>query len=158
MFLQACVCPQGGGACLSACWDTTTPGSSRHPPREDTPTQEQTPPQEKTPPKSRHPQEQTPPGADTSPRADTAPLPPETAVVADGTHPTGMHSCLILWWFTNKSTPGSDNHIQWRIPDFREVGAPTYDFAKFFQKLHEIKRIWTPSTSLAGGFRSNNQC
>ena len=23
-------------------------------------------------------------------------------------------------------------------------GAPTYDFAKFFQKLHEIERIWTP--------------
>ena len=31
------------------------------------------------------------------------------------------------------------------------VGAPTYDFAKFFQKLHEIERIWTPGgrTSLA---------
>ena len=23
-------------------------------------------------------------------------------------------------------------------------GAPTYDFAKIFQKLHEIERIWTP--------------
>ena len=23
-------------------------------------------------------------------------------------------------------------------------GAPTYDFAKFFQKLDEIERIWTP--------------
>ena len=23
-------------------------------------------------------------------------------------------------------------------------GAPTYDFAKFSQKLHEIERIWTP--------------
>ena len=23
-------------------------------------------------------------------------------------------------------------------------GAPTYDFAKFSQKLHEIKRIWAP--------------
>ena len=23
-------------------------------------------------------------------------------------------------------------------------GAPTYDFAKFHQKLHEIERIWTP--------------
>ena len=23
-------------------------------------------------------------------------------------------------------------------------GAPTYDFAKFPQKLHEIERIWTP--------------
>ena len=25
-----------------------------------------------------------------------------------------------------------------------EGGQPTYDFAKFSQKLHEIKRIWTP--------------
>ena len=24
------------------------------------------------------------------------------------------------------------------------VGAPTYDFAKFSRKLHEIKRIWVP--------------
>ena len=24
------------------------------------------------------------------------------------------------------------------------VGAPTYDFTKFCQKLHEIERIWTP--------------
>ena len=24
------------------------------------------------------------------------------------------------------------------------VGAPTYDFAKISQKLHEIERIWTP--------------
>ena len=30
-------------------------------------------------------------------------------------------------------------------------GAPTYDFAKFFRKLHEIERIWTPKgcTSLS---------
>ena len=38
---------------------------------------------------------------------------------------------------------------QWRIQDFSEEGAPTprgaptYDFAKFAQKLHEIERIWT---------------
>ena len=40
--------------------------------------------------------------------------------------------------------------IQWRIQDFSEVGranprggggSPTYDFAKFSQKLHEIERI-----------------
>ena len=29
-------------------------------------------------------------------------------------------------------------------------GAPTYDFAKFSQKLHEIERIWTPG---GGGAR-----
>ena len=33
--------------------------------------------------------------------------------------------------------------FQWRIQDFPEEGAPTYDFAKFSQKLHEIERIWT---------------
>ena len=40
---------------------------------------------------------------------------------------------------------------QWRIQDFLQEGAPTphegreaptYDFAKFYQKLHEIERIW----------------
>ena len=41
--------------------------------------------------------------------------------------------------------------MQWRIQDFPEEGAPTlqggaptYDFAKFSQKLHEIERIWAP--------------
>ena len=29
-------------------------------------------------------------------------------------------------------------------------GAPTYDFAKFSQKLHEIERIWAPG---GGGAR-----
>ena len=52
----------GGGVCLSACWDTTTP-------------------REQTPPRTRHP-----PGADTPPDQ-------QTATVADGTHPIGMHSC-----------------------------------------------------------------
>ena len=42
-------------------------------------------------------------------------------------------------------------HIQWRIQEFPEEGAnspgggaPTYDFAKFSRKLHEIERIWVP--------------
>ena len=34
--------------------------------------------------------------------------------------------------------------IQWRIQDFPEEGAPTYDFAKFSPKLHEIEIIWSP--------------
>ena len=40
---------------------------------------------------------------------------------------------------------------QWRIQDFPEEGAPTlqrgaptYNFAKFCQRLHEIEIIWTP--------------
>ena len=129
VFTGVCLSARGG-VWLSACWDTTTPGSSRYPPRADTPHPRADTPQEQTPLKA-----DTPPGADTSPRADTPQSrhsPQETATVADGTHPPGMHSCLILWWFTNKSTPGSDKHIQWQIRDFREVGAPTYDFVKFF--------------------------
>ena len=60
------------------------------PPQEDT---KKTPPQEDRPPKedTRKPtQEDRPPGADT-------PLPKQTATAADGTHPTGMHSCCTLW-------------------------------------------------------------
>ena len=40
----------------------------------------------------RHPPGQTPTPQGRSPRADT-PLPQQTATVADGAHPTGMHSC-----------------------------------------------------------------
>ena len=35
-------------------------------------------------------------------------------------------------------------YLQWRIQDFPKVGAPTYDFAKISQKIHEIEIIWTP--------------
>ena len=63
-----------GGVCLSVYWDTITP-----------PPPEQTPPGA-DPPGTRHPPpEQTPP-----------PPGAETATAADGTHPTGMHSCCIL--------------------------------------------------------------
>ena len=39
------------------------------------------------------PQEDTPIGQ-TLPWADTPPPPNQTATAADGTHPTGMHSCF----------------------------------------------------------------
>ena len=47
--------------------------------------------------------------------------------------------------------------VQWRIQDFPEEGARTYDFAIFSQKLHEIKKIWDPRggrASLAPPLRS----
>ena len=42
--------------------------------------------------------------------------------------------------------------LPWADPGFpregdansRGGGPPTYEFAKIFQKLHEIERIWTP--------------
>ena len=114
MFLQACVCPQGG--CLPQCMVGYTPLEqtspiSRHPPPEqtphgaDTPPQsrppgstlppEQTPPQQQTPPGSRYPPEQIPPpGSRHPPRSRHPPPPRETATAADGTHSTGMHSCI----------------------------------------------------------------
>ena len=85
----------GGGVCLTACWDTTPP-RSRHPPGADTP-QADTPqadtPQEQTLPRAdtpwkQTPLEQTPPGADHPP-------PRDTVTAADGTHPTGIHSCVV---------------------------------------------------------------
>ena len=79
MFLQASVCPQGGGGvCLSAWWDSRHPPPlEQTPPPEQTPPgadtlQEQTPLRADTPPRSRHtPQEQTPPPEQTPPGADT---------------------------------------------------------------------------------------
>ena len=74
MFLHLSVCPQGG-VCLSACWDTTPPS-----------TQEQAPPQEQTPPLGPDPPSRHPPPTQ------------QTATVADGTHPTGMHSCFHMFF------------------------------------------------------------
>ena len=93
MCLQASVCPKGGGGwgCLPQCMLGYHPPASR-PPLEQTPPQEQTPPREQTPPpQSRQPPQSRPPEADTPSGSR------DTATAADGTHPTGMHSCLILY-------------------------------------------------------------
>ena len=73
VFTSMCqeFCPQGGAVQL--------PGQTLH---------------RQTPPLGRYPPKQTPP-RQTSPWADT-PL-RQTATAAGGTHPTGMHSCLIMW-------------------------------------------------------------
>ena len=90
MFLHlSVILSTGGGICLSACWDTT-------PPQDQAPGTRYTPlgpgPPDQAPP----PRGQVPLGPDTPP--DQTPPPPgaETATAADGTHPTGMHSCFIL--------------------------------------------------------------
>ena len=89
MFLQACVCPHGG--CLPQCMlGYHTPPSGADPPEQTPPSPwEQTPP---TPGADTHPpwSRQPPLGADNPPR--------ETATAADGTHPTGMHSCWKYVW------------------------------------------------------------
>ena len=78
MFLQACVCPQGGGVCLSACWDAI-------PPRDQA---DQTPPPGTSPPPMENPLRdgEPPPGKQT----------PAYGLRAAGTHPTGMHSSSFL--------------------------------------------------------------
>ena len=73
-------------------WEQTPP--------EQTPPWEQTTPREQTPPRSRHPPGADTPREQTSPQEQTPPLeqtPPsrEMATAADGTHPTGMHSCSL---------------------------------------------------------------
>ena len=81
MFLQVCVCPQGGrgeGVCLNACWDARPP-QTRHPPG----------PGNNPPPRSRPPRSRHPPGAGRPPGKQT----PAYGLRAAGTHPTGMHSC-----------------------------------------------------------------
>ena len=47
----------------------------------------------------RHPQ------ADTLPQEDTITPPPETASATDGTHPTGMHLCVL------HQSEESNNHL-----------------------------------------------
>ena len=81
IFLHLFVILFTGGICLSACWD---------------PPQEQTPPREQIPPRSR------PPRADTTPPEQADPRPgkqtPAYGLRAAGTHPTGMHSCLNVFY------------------------------------------------------------
>ena len=78
MFLHLSVILSTGGVCLSVWWDTTPLGPG-------TPTYQAAP-------KTRHSPK------DKAPLQDQA-YPPtgvQTATAADGTHPTGMHSCFLL--------------------------------------------------------------
>ena len=84
MFLHLSVTLFTGGVCLSACWDTAPSWEQALPPGPATPRTRPPPPsshrpEQAPPPGTRHP----PPGA-------------EAATASDGTHPTGMHSCIII--------------------------------------------------------------
>ena len=77
IFLQACVCPQGGrGVCLSACWDTPR---TRYPPggrspRPGTPLAPDPPPRADTPPGTRPPRSRHSPLDQAPPRPRPPPL------------------------------------------------------------------------------------
>ena len=110
MFLQASVCPRGGlptppeQTPLGS--DTSRPGTPPldqvQPPGPGTHPLEQTHPPGPGVPPNRHPPdqvyppEQTPPGTRYIPPDQVHP--PDMATAADGTHPTGMHSCFIKRW------------------------------------------------------------
>ena len=73
--------------------------------------QEQIPPRADTPQGADTPLEQTPPRAHSPPGADTPPR--DTVTAADGTYPTGMHSCSIV---------GPAVHLLWRIEPEKLLG------------------------------------
>ena len=77
MFLHlSVILSTGGGGCIPACTWATTPLGRHPPPQADTPC-----------PPARHPRVDTPSGRHP---------PQQAATAADGTHPTGMHSCLVI--------------------------------------------------------------
>ena len=104
IFLQACVCPQGGGVSASV-HAGIPPPLGADPPGADTPLGADPPgadtPRADTP----HPwSKYTPLGLSTSPGTKYTPPglsthPPQTLACGQrvaGTHPTGMHSCFLL--------------------------------------------------------------
>ena len=108
VFTGVCDSVNGGGVCLSACWDTTPTAPRTRPPRADTTLPGADPPgadplHGPDTPQTRHPPEQTPPRPDTPPpgRDPTWTRPPPGKQTpgygqrAAGTHPTGMHSCIL---------------------------------------------------------------
>ena len=92
----------------------------------------------------------------------------EMAIATDGTRLTGLHFYSHITWYEQQifkmplSRKGfvllevakklSSHHLNLLVsfsstlaePGFPPGGAPTYNFAKFFQKLYGIERIWTP--------------
>ena len=84
MFLQVCVCPQGG--CLPQCML-----GCHTPPGMETPPGWRTPPDGEPPPRWRTPRDGEPPRMENPPPGKQTPA---YGLRAAGTHPTGMHSCL----------------------------------------------------------------
>ena len=132
VFTPVCHSVHMGGVCLSACWDTTPPPGVS--------------------PRSRHP----PPGADPS----WAGTPQQTATVADGTHPTGMHSCWQNNFPKTACPPGSTTALSFfniqlsgvdtpRGGDTRTVSA----VIKFIKTC--TQRWWAPKNIFLAPSRPN---
>ena len=113
MFLQVCVCPQGGGClpqCMLGCQTPPRPGNP--PDQADPPRHGRPPPGPGRPPwdQADTPRiRQTPhlgPGRH-PPRTRQTPPPgkqtPAYGLRAAGTHPTGMHSCFGNFFLFNSS-------------------------------------------------------
>ena len=118
VFTGVCL-STGGGVCLSACWDARPPQTRQTPPDQaDPPRTRQTPPgpgRHPPPRLGRPPQLGRPPRdqADPSPRTRQTPPGKQTPAYglrAAGTHPTGIHSCLVVsvntFIIIQKSIPG----------------------------------------------------
>ena len=99
-YVFTCVCLSTGGEYLGRYppgpGNSPPPGPGTPPGTRYTPWDQVHPPGPNTPPRTKYtPWDQVHhPGRATPPR-DQVPPPPETATVADGKHPTGMHSCFI---------------------------------------------------------------
>ena len=145
--------------------DQVHPQDQVHPPRPGTPPGNRCPPDQvhpldKVPPRPGTPPPGTPPRTRYTPRPGTPPrnrCPLDQVHPRDQVHPPGpgtpprtreirsTHGRYTSYWnafLLTKSVadPGFPQGGGANSPG----GVPTYDFAKFFQKLHEIERIWAP--------------
>ena len=114
MFLQACVCPRGGGGSASVHARIPPPRDQADTPwdQADTPPgQADTPRPGRPPGPGRH----LPPGPDRPPGKQT----PEYGLRAAGTHPTGMHSCLEVNYSQQCTNPKAVHHFWIRYKRLR---------------------------------------
>ena len=100
VFTGVCLSTRGVGVSASVHAGIPLP-KSRHPQEADTPPRADTPQKQTPPPRADTPQKQTPTKSRHPPKE--ADPPRDTATAADGTHPTGMHSCFECAGFRHLS-------------------------------------------------------
>ena len=119
-----------GGRCIKVCTGADTPLADSSPPRADTPQADTSP-------------GQTPPQQTPSP-------PPPTATVADGTQPTGMHSCNDCEVNLSSATLTVRQHMKTMKKDWRVPALPTIHAKRTNINTPNICWIvgkYTPSTT-----------